>query len=126
MTTTNVSAQDLLAAMGRVLEVVKRLTSTDLAELLALRFKSGRALTIFLDGVDQRCATLRHGTPAQAQRCVGLQAKVATLRSRVSTHIAKWNPAAIAEDVQGYKHAVEHLQREMRIVISEAEGLPYL
>jgi hypothetical protein len=124
MTTMNVSAEDLLAAMGRVLEVCKRLTPTDLSELLTLRFKSGRALTSFLDGVDERCATLRRGTAPQAERCVALQLRVATLRNRVSAHITRWNPAAIAADIQAYKDAVHLLQREMRVLISEAEGLP--
>lgn len=124
MTTSDPSARELLSSLEMVQGAMDRMTAANLSELLSSRFKSKVALQAFLTQLEGRCSRLRVGTPAQAASCRSIDRKVSALGAMVNTHVARWNPAAISADLDGYKAAVANLFREIRSITTEARTLP--
>jgi len=79
MSTIDVAARDLLAAMDLVLDAMKLMTASNLADLLSTRFKSRVTLGAFLKALEERCAALRNGSGAERAMCKSLDDKVAAL-----------------------------------------------
>ena len=125
MSTIDVAARDLLTAMDLVLEAMKHMTASNLADLLSTRFKSRVTLGTFLKALEERCAALRNGSGAEVAMCKSLDHKVAALGPMLHAHISKWNPTAISADVNGYKDAVGYMQRDIRSIITHAQQLPH-
>lgn len=124
MSTLDAAARDLVSAMDTVLDAMKRMTASNLAELLSTRFKSRVTLGAFLKALDERCSALRGGTEAEAALCRSIDQKVAAVGPMVHDHITKWNPATISADIDGYKSAVGHMQRDILSIIAQAQRLP--
>lgn len=59
MSTLDDATSSLVTAMDLVLNAMKRMTPSDLTELLSVRLKSKIALAAFLKALEERCATLR-------------------------------------------------------------------
>lgn len=115
-------AHEALLGGIQELEEATRAAVPDRSVLAAIRWRLSRASGRRRRLVDQACAELRSGAPAQIDR---LRENSADLLSASSRHVGTWTIEQVLADWDGYRTASTAMRAAMRKRILEEKAVLY-